>query len=103
MRGQQAIIKIFPSQIKPKTEQKGHRNVHMSRRDDALAVRFYYYYQIVRKQYEDTLLALEVEFFITPDVIVQRLSARTEYMKELTRSEPKITDLKKMLPFYSWN
>jgi hypothetical protein len=89
MRGQLSLITALPSSIEPKPEQKGQRNVHLDRRDDALAIRFYFYYQL--------------EFFITPNVIIQRLNQRTDFMKELSGKNPKLADLKKMLPFYSWN
>jgi hypothetical protein len=55
--------------------------VHIDRRDDALAARFYFYHHIIRKRYDDILLELEKEFFLTPNVIIQRLAQRTEYMR----------------------
>ena len=102
MRGQHSLINNLPSSIEQKPEQKGQRNVHLDRRDDALAVRFYYYYHLLRIRYDDILLKLEMEFFITPNVIIQRLGTRNAFMKDLSKQEPKLNDLKKMLPFYSW-
>jgi len=103
MRGQKTITSIFPSAIETKPEQKGHRNVHQDRRDDALAARFYFHFHICRKRYDDCLLDMEQEFFITTLYIAQRLSTRGDYMKQLVRTEAKITDLKKLFPFYAWN
>lgn len=103
MRGQQAITSNFPSAIDPKPEQKGHRNVHQDRRDDALAARFYYHFHICRVRYDDCLLLIEQEFFITTLYIAQRLSTRGDYMKKLVKMEAKTTDLKKLFPFYAWN
>jgi hypothetical protein len=81
MRGTTALTSLFPSSIEAKSEQKGQRNVHIDRRDDALAARFYFYHHIIRKRYDDILLELEKEFFLTPNVIIQRLAQRTEYMR----------------------
>jgi hypothetical protein len=103
MRGNQAFTSLFPTGIEPKPDQKGQRNVHLDRRDDALALRFYYYHHFERVRYDDILLKLEIEFFITPNVIAQRLNTRTDYMKELSRTQPKVTDLRKLLPFFHWN
>ena len=103
MRGQQAILSLFPSAIEPKPEQKGQRNVHIDRRDDALAIRFYYYHHIKRMRFDDIFIALETEFFITPGVINQRLALRSDFMKVLGSKQPNINELRRMLPFYAWN
>lgn len=103
MRGQNAILSVFKTPIESKPEQKGHRNVHLDRRDDALAARFYYHYQLKQKRYETALIDLETEFYIVPNVIIQRLALRTEYMKELGRKNTDIKRLRKMFPFFSWN
>jgi hypothetical protein len=103
MRGQNAIISIFDTSIESKPEQKGQRNVHLDRRDDALAARFYFYHHIKRTRYDDILIRLETEFFIVPNVIIQRLALRTDYMKELSRKEANRRQLRKLFPFYAWN
>jgi hypothetical protein len=102
MRGTNAIASIFPTSIESKPEQKGQRNVHLDRRDDAIATRFYFYHHIKRLRYDDILLKLEREFFLTPNVIIQRLNERTAFMKDLAQKAPKRDALKKMLPFYGW-
>ena len=103
MRGSNAVVSIFPVSIETKPEQKGRRNVHIDRRDDALATRFYFYHHIKRLRYDDILLKLEREFFITTNVIIQRLNERTEFMKQLSKDTPKRDCLKKMFPFFVWN
>jgi len=103
MRGQQAITSNFPSAIEAKPDQKGHRNVHQDRRDDALAARFYYHFHIRRLRYDDCLLEIEKEFFITTLYIAQRLTDRADYMKKLVKMDAKVTDLKRLFPFYAWN
>ena len=103
MRGSNAILSLFPSPIETHPEQKGRRNVHLDRRDDALAARFYFYHHIVRIRYDDILLKLEQEFFITTNVVIQRLNTRTNYMKDLSKQGAQAAYLKKMFPFYVWN
>lgn len=103
MRGAQAIAGIFPSAIDTKPEQKSHRNVFIDRRDDALAARFYFYFHIKRLRYDDCLLNMESEFFITSRVISERLVLRADYMKELINRETQAADLRKLFPFYAWN
>lgn len=104
MRGQQAITSLFPKAIDPKPEQKGHRNVHIDRRDDLLAARFYYYHHIKRMRYDDILYQLENhEVFITSLVIAQRLTLRADYMKYLLEQKTTTADLKRMFPAFAWN
>jgi hypothetical protein len=103
MRGHNAICNTLPSLIEAKPEQKGQRNVHLDRRDDALAARFYYYYHIKQKRYDAVLLELETEFFIVPNVIAQRLSLRVDYLKKLSNGKADLSQLRKLFPFYAWN
>lgn len=103
MRGQNAILSTLPALIETRPEHKGQRNVHLDRRDDALAARFYYHCHIKRMRYEAALLELETEFFIVPNVIVQRLTLRTDYLKTLSSAKTEVGHLKKLYPFYAWN
>jgi len=103
MRGNTALTSLFPTSVEGRLEKKGQRSVHLDRRDDALAARFYFYHHYIRKRYDDILLELEKEFFITPHVIIQRLNQRVDYLKELSRKKTKVSSLKKMFPFFVWN
>jgi hypothetical protein len=102
IRGTQSVLSLFPTSIDTKTEQKGHRNVHIDRRDEVLTTRFYYYYQIRRMRYDDALVELETEFFITPNVILQRIGLKGDLMKQLVKNETKVTTLRKKYPFFNW-
>ncbi|HVS92460.1 MAG TPA: hypothetical protein VHE59_10525 [Mucilaginibacter sp.] len=103
MRGQKIIQSALQAPIEAKPLQKGHRNVHLDRRDDALAARFYYHYQIKEKRFERALLDLEAEFFIVPNVIIQRLALRKDYLKELGKKAISVKQLRELFPFYAWN
>jgi hypothetical protein len=59
LRGTQSVLRTYPVSIVAKPENKGHRNVHIERRDEVLTVRFYYYYHLKRYRYDDVLLELE--------------------------------------------
>ena len=102
LRGQQAVIAYFPNSIETKTDQKGHRNVHIDRRDEVLTTRFYFYYHIKRVRYDDILLELEKEFFITPNIVVQRLRLTGPLAKALVKNDTKINQLKKLYPWFNW-
>lgn len=104
MRGQQALYNsLFPSSITSEIENKGKRNVAIDDRDDAMACRYYYYVQIRRLRYDDCLVELYKEFFITPNVITQRLAKRTDLIKELIKTNAACSDLKKKYPQWVWS
>lgn len=75
----------------------------LRQRGEALAARFYYHSHIKRLRYDDCLLNLEKEFFITNLYISQRLTARTELIKKLVDKKANKRGLKKQYPHYDWN
>ena len=103
MRGQKAIYNtLFPSSVTSETENKGKRNVAIDDRDDAMACRYYYHAQICRRRYDDCLIHLYQEFFITPNVITQRLAKRTDLIKELVKANTTSAELRKKYPQWAW-
>ncbi|MGV3588108.1 MAG: hypothetical protein ACO1OF_13970 [Adhaeribacter sp.] len=103
MRGIQTLhTNLLPSAVIIGSNRKGQRNVHQKRRDDALAYRYYYHAQLLRKRYDDCLVSLEVEFHLTPAVIIQRLNTREPMLKELVSQKVTKEALKRKLPHYTW-
>jgi len=103
LRGQQTLFtNIFPSSVKRDSDRKGTRNVFIEDRDIAIAHRYYYYIHIRRQRYDDTLVDLEKEFFITADVIGQRLTPYTDFLKELIHKNTKLSALKRKYPHWTW-
>ena len=103
MRGQHTLYSsIFPSAVVVEAPRKGQRNVHIDKRDEALACRYYYHAQILRRRYDDCLQHLELEFFITPSVIIQRLNDKQSLLKELVSKKTTVAELKKQYPYYVW-
>ncbi|RYF26603.1 MAG: hypothetical protein EOO42_01065 [Flavobacteriales bacterium] len=81
---------------------RGVCNVGTDRRDEALVYRYYYYIEIQRTRYDDVLLDLEKEFFITPSNIVQRLGLKHDLLKQIIEQKPKIPKFKKLYPHMVW-
>ena len=103
MRGQHTLYTaVFPPSVSIEPPRKGQRNVHRDRRDDALACRYYYHAQIMRRRYDDCLLNLEQEFHITPPAIMQRLKEKQAYVKELVAQKTTVAILKKLYPHFVW-
>lgn len=104
IRGKQSLYdSLFPSSVKDQSENKGKRNVFIEQRNDALACRYYYHAQIKRIRYDDCLLKLNQEFFLSPNVIVQCLTERTEFIKKLVVANATNSVLSRRYPHFRWN
>lgn len=102
MRGKQALYEeLIPSSV-TEQGQKSQRNAFLEERDDALAHRYYYYAHLCRLRYDDCLQALSREFFLTPNVIIQRLTNRTELIRELVKEDKQPGELRRLYGWMSW-
>jgi hypothetical protein len=102
MRGKQALYEtLIPSSIEEQG-QKSCRNAFLEERDDALAHRYYYYAHLCRLRYDDCLNALSREFFLTPNVIIQRLTLRTELIRQLVSEDKQPGELRRLYGWYNW-
>jgi hypothetical protein len=103
MRGQKALYtSLFPSSITSAPENKSKRNVYIDERDDAMACRYYYHAQLRRIRYDDCLVELYKEFFLSPNVITQRLMMRQEFIKKLITDKATRTHFRKKYPHFCW-
>ncbi|MBY0244489.1 MAG: hypothetical protein K2Q03_03440 [Sphingobacteriaceae bacterium] len=102
MRGQTTLTSILPSSVTSDSQRKGQRNVLIYQRDEALAYRYYYYAEIKRLRFDDCLLKLEKEFFITANVVSRRLVNQTDVVKKLVAQKARATYFKKKYPHFSW-
>ena len=102
LRGQQTVASLLPSSIINKPQNKGHRNVYIEERNEALVHRYYYYNHIKRLRYDDCLINLEKEFFITTNVILQHLVSYGELLKQLGIENHDLKYLRKKYPLFVW-
>lgn len=102
MRGKQILYNdIIPSSIE-ELGKKSRRNTFIEERDDALAHRYYYHAHLCRRRYDDCLKSLSEEFFLSHNVIIQRLSKRTDLIKSLVSSNVAPVELRKLYGHFNW-
>lgn len=102
MRGKNTLYNaIIPSSL-PDDGRKGQRNTYLEQRDDAMACRFYFHAHLCRLRYDDCLLNLSREFFLSHNVIVQRLQDRTDLIKRLVKEGATAQELRKEYGFFRW-
>lgn len=103
MRGKNSLYDdLIPCSVSTELGQKSRRNSFIEERDDALAYRYYFHAHICRFRYDDCLLHLSREFFLSHNVIIQRLSGRTNLLKSLVAANVQPAELRKMYPHFNW-
>lgn len=103
-RGKQKLhSNLIASSIPEHLGKKSQRNAELERRRDVMACRYYYYAVVKRQLYEDCLMDLYREFFITPNTIVNELMKREEKISELIELKTPPSDLKKVYPWFNWS
>jgi hypothetical protein len=103
MRGKNLLYEdLIPSSLEETAGKKSQRNAFLDERDDALAHRYYYYAHLCRYRYDDCLNALSREFFLTANVIIQRLTSRTELIRQLVSEDKQPGELRRLYGWYNW-
>ena len=104
MRGKTALYdKVFPVSLPEQEGTKGHRNSRIEERDEALTHRYYFYGHLRRLRYDDCLIHLSDEFFLSTNVIIQRLALRTECLKQLIEVKTSCKELQDKYPYFNWS
>ncbi len=92
----------FQTKQQPARRKKGRNEELLQRRDNKLAMRFYYYAHIQQMSYRDTIKALMLEFDICERVVLDRLRANQDYLDSLFSEQPAISKLQKAVPYFAW-
>lgn len=103
IRGSQTITAIFPKAIKADPNRKGNKGIYTAERDAALCYRFYFYYHILRKRFDDAVADMEKEFFISSTTIIGRLTENDALLKDIAGNSPSRNALRKRYPHFNWN
>jgi hypothetical protein len=104
MRGKKALYEdLIPSSIGEPVGQKSQRNTFLDERDEAMVHRYYFHAHICRKRFDDCLLDLSREFFLSHNVITQRLLKKDEDIKGLILEGVQPHELRKKYPHFVWN
>lgn len=82
---------------------KGRSSELIQKRDNELAARFYFYCEIKRISYADTIARLGTEFYISEKVVLDRLRINQEEVDKLFNDKPVVSRLKKVIPWMNWN
>lgn len=83
---------------------KGRSSHLVALRDRVLVARYYYWTEVKRLRFDDSLQKLQdEEFFISEKRIMHVLREQDEYLEELTVWKVTAHELKKQYPSFNWN
>ncbi|QNK63961.1 hypothetical protein H7F33_05570 [Pedobacter sp. PAMC26386] len=102
IRGSQTLTSIFPPAFENKAT-KGKRNAYALDRDACMSYRFYYYYHLQRKRFDDAIADMEKEFFISGRTIADRLTENNDLLKDIAQNAPDRKQLRQRYPHFNWN
>lgn len=101
-RGKQ---RFYDSLIECSLEPLGNerRNMLIDRRDRAIVARYYYHAKVLRKRWDDTMMSLVGEFYLSSEQIVKRMGMQEEYLLELINGKTDPGVLKREFDHYNWS
>lgn len=83
-------------------ERKGRSEILISKRNELLICRYFYYVKIVGKKYPAALSALEAEFFIATRTMIDLLNEQSALLKKLNEQRPSAKELQERFPAFNW-
>jgi len=99
IRGSQTLTAIFINDNRDKKVNGAFTND----RDVAMAYRFYYHYNIIRRRFDDIPDILEREFFISSTTVVKKLTEYNHLLKDIKANTPSRDELKQRYPHFNWS
>lgn len=81
---------------------KGRAKELIEKRDKLLFYRYYYYARIIRFRYEDILIKLSNEFYISPRTVAQIMANKHLQATEIFSQKKSIEQLRKMYAHLIW-
>jgi hypothetical protein len=106
MRGAQLLFSnLIQSDHLPqqKTSDKGRSKDLINKRDQKLLYRYYFYAQILRKQYGDILTILSDQFDLSNVRIIVCLSDKHQELKQIFAAKPSVKELSELYPYLNWD
>ncbi|MBA3901485.1 MAG: hypothetical protein H0X62_14990 [Bacteroidetes bacterium] len=102
MRGQKSLFSDLFHVASVKKEKQRPRNYFQPERNQALVHRYYYHAEINRLRYDDCLLQLEKEFYLTTPRLIVILTESSELLNEVALEKPSVKELENKFPHFTW-
>ncbi len=100
-RGEKPLTAILSEEYQT-TGEKGKKGIHLDRRNDTMACRFYYYFTLVGLRYDKCLETLSLEFWLGENSIAAILERQQQYIKQLKEKNTGLKALQQKYPAWQW-
>ncbi len=102
MRGQRIYKEIIKGNGLEKAMRKGRNSSLLTKRNECLFARYYYYCWFKNRCYEEALRLLVSEFFISPSTISMLITSHTEDLQALKQKSPTLYFFQNRWPHLKW-
>lgn len=102
MRGRRLFDEIITEQRPAREKRKGRSSTLISRRDECLVARYFYYGYLKHKSYDDILKLLVSEFFLSPATISRQVQQRSDELHELKQKASSAFYFQHRWPHLKW-
>lgn len=105
MRGEKTLFGDLFSHTEPvETVEKKQRprNYYQPERNTALVYRYYFHAELNRKRYDDCLLELEKEFYLTTPRLIVILNECHTMLRTVIGEKPSVKELEQKFPHLNW-
>lgn len=93
--------RIFTSEAIAK--RAASRKAHLSERNRFIALRYYYWTEIIRRRTDDVMSILSMqEFFVDEQTIWNIILSQGDYLKEMNEVRPTLRYLRTLYPSFKW-
>jgi len=99
----QALLFDGPTTTADEVEYNGRSPILVANRNRLIAVRYYFYTRMVRRNFPDTYNALEAEFFLSQIQLTRIVASFTEELLSLKKNPPTTKQLAAEYPFFVWS
>lgn len=105
MRGQKSLFDNFITPVIDIQKETGigRSKLLISQRDRRLIHRYYYYTQLRRRNFPDTISILSVQFDLSEFRIVTCITTNRDILKDLSSRKPNLKELERLYPWMNWN
>jgi hypothetical protein len=86
-----------------KPERKGRSEALISKRNELIAARYWFYVKIKRLNYVDVLTALEDEVFLSQITLARVVASSMDILKKYQEEKPTAKHFAKEFPFMNWD
>ncbi len=102
MRGQKIFNQIIKDNGITRERHKGRNNSLVDKRNECLVARYYYYAVIKKKYFEDILIQMVAEFFLSPTTIAMIVRDSPELLQALKQKNPVKYYFQNKWPHMKW-